>query len=85
LIDYGLEELEEVDGEVYVTGNYKSYGELQKGLEELGIEPKKSGLKRFANNPKKFSKEEMKDIDKLINKLEDDDDIQAVYTNIDYS
>ena len=85
LIDYGLEELEEVDGEIYITGDYKSYGELQKGLEELGIEPKKSGLKRFANNPKKFSEEEMKDIDKLINKLEDDDDVQAVYTNIDYS
>ena len=45
-------------------------------------EPKKEELKRIPNNPQEFTEAQQEDIGKLIEKLEDDDDVQAVYTNI---
>jgi len=82
LIDYGLEELE-IDGEdVYAYGAYEDFKKLHDGFEKLGIEPKQATLQRIPNDPKEFSEEEIADIDKLINRLEDDEDVQEVYTNI---
>lgn len=82
LIDAGLETLEEEEGEVTVYGDYTAFGALSTALEELGIQPTKAALERIANNPVEFTDEQMVDIEKLIDKLEDDDDVQAVYTNI---
>ena len=82
LIDYGLEELEEVENEIFVYGDYKSFGTLSKAFEDNDIEIKKAESKRFPNNPKEFNESELKDIDRLLEKLEDDEDVQAVYTNI---
>jgi len=82
LIDAGLEEIEENDGTVYIYGDYTSFGSLSSALEERGIEIKKGSLQRVANNPQDFSDEQMEDIEILIDKIEDDEDVQAVYTNI---
>lgn len=82
LIDAGLEELEEEDGVVIVTANYTDFGTLNKAFEDLGIELTKAKLERISNNPKEFSEEEQEEIGKLLEKLEDDDDVQAVYTNM---
>ena len=82
LIDYGLEELEEEDGIVLVTADYKDFGTLNAKFEELGIELTKAELQRLPNNPQEFSEEEKKDIEALLEKLEDDDDVQQVYTNM---
>jgi transcriptional/translational regulatory protein YebC/TACO1 len=82
LIDGGLEEIEAVDGTVYVYADYASYGTMAQLLEEKKIEVKKSSLQRFPTTPVEFSEEQMVDIDKLIEKIEDDDDVQAVYTNL---
>ncbi len=82
LIDAGLEEIEEEEGIVLVTANYTDFGTLNKAFEDLGIELTKAELKRISNNPQEFSEEQQEDIGKLIEKLEDDDDVQAVYTNI---
>jgi YebC/PmpR family DNA-binding regulatory protein len=82
LIDGGLEEIEAVDGTVYVYADYASYGTMAQLLEEKKIEVKKSSLQRFPTTPVDFSEEQMVDIDKLIEKIEDDDDVQAVYTNM---
>lgn len=82
LIDAGLEEMEE-DGEtVYLYGEYTSFGELTKAVEEQGIEAKNAGLQRIPNSPVEFTDEQMIDIEKLIDKLEDDEDVQHVFTNI---
>jgi len=48
----------------------------------MGIELTKAKLERIANNPQEFTEEQQEEIGKLIEKLEDDDDVQAVYTNI---
>jgi len=82
LIDAGLEELEENEGTVYVTGDYTSYNSLSKALEDLNIEIKRGTLQRIPTSPQSFSEEQMEDIEKLIDRLEDDEDVQAVYTNI---
>ncbi len=82
LIDAGLEEIEEEEGIVLVTADYKDFGTLNKAFEDMGIELTKAKLERISNNPKEFTEEEQEEIGKLLEKLEDDDDVQAVYTNI---
>jgi YebC/PmpR family DNA-binding regulatory protein len=82
LIDAGLEELDENEGTVYVYGDYTSFATLSQALEEMSIEVTKGGLERVPNNPQEFSEEQMEEIEKLIDRIEEDDDVQAVYTNI---
>ncbi len=82
LIDAGIESLEEEEGEVSVYGEYTAFGALSVELEKMGITPDSAALERIANSPVEFTDEQMADIEKLIDKLEDDEDVQAVYTNI---
>ncbi|NPA51071.1 MAG: YebC/PmpR family DNA-binding transcriptional regulator [Epsilonproteobacteria bacterium] len=91
LIDYGVEDIEEdkvpqEDGSdkeiIRVIGDYKSFGEINKALEERGIEIKKAQLQRVPNMPLELTYEQMDDVTALIEKLEDDEDVQAVYTNL---
>ncbi len=82
LIDAGLEDIEENEGVYYASSDYTSFGDLAHALEELGIEVQKAVLKRFPNDPVEFSEEQLEDIEKMLDKLDEDDDVQAVYTNI---
>ncbi len=91
LIDYGLEEIEEdvepqENGEdkpiLRIYGEFTSFGDLSKAFEERGIEPKKSTLEYIANTPIDLNDEQLEEIEELIEKLEEDDDVQNVYTNI---
>ncbi|MEZ4997827.1 MAG: YebC/PmpR family DNA-binding transcriptional regulator [Bacteroidales bacterium] len=82
LIEAGLETLEEYDDTWYVYGDFSTFGALSKALEDNGIEIKKASLKRIPLNPVTLTEEQMAEVEKLIDRLEDDDDIQAVYTNI---
>ncbi|MDG1736147.1 MAG: YebC/PmpR family DNA-binding transcriptional regulator [Crocinitomicaceae bacterium] len=82
LIDAGVEELEAQDEILFIYGDYTSFGTISKGLEDLGIEVQKSGLKRYATSPVEFTEEQLVDIEKMLDKIEDDDDIQQVFTNI---
>lgn len=83
LIDAGLEEVEEEGGVVYLYGNYTDFGSLSKALEDNGVEVSKATLKRIANSPVSFTEEQLEDIEKMLDKLEDDDDVQGVFTNIE--
>ncbi len=83
LIDAGLEELVIHDNTLYLYGDYRAFGTVASALEELNIDVKKASLQRIPNNPQKFTEEQMLEIDKLIDRLEEDDDVQAVYTNIE--
>ena len=82
LIDAGLEEIEENEGMVYAYGDYTHFGEMQKAFEDLKIEIKKASLQRIPTTPVDFTDEQLEDIEKMLDKIEEDDDIQAVYTNI---
>ena len=82
LIDHGLEELEENDGIVFVYGDFTNFGSLSQACEQLGIELTKASLQRIPNTPQEFSDERLDEIEALIDKLEDNEDVQAVFTNI---
>jgi transcriptional/translational regulatory protein YebC/TACO1 len=82
LIDAGLEEIEENEGVVYAYSDYTSFGVLNHALENLKIDVQKAVLKRFPNDPVEFTEEQLEEIEKLLDKLDEDDDVQAVYTNI---
>jgi len=82
LIDAGLEEIEEEEGIVLVTADYTSFGTLNEALENMGIEITKATLERIANTPIEISEEEHADVDKILERLEDDEDVQKVYTNL---
>lgn len=82
LIDAGLEEIEADEEMVYITGDYTSFGTLSKALEDKKIEVKKATLKRIPTTPVEFTEEQLEDIEKLLDKIEEDDDVQQVFTNI---
>ncbi len=82
LIDYGLEEIELEDNSVYAYADYTDFGTLSRAFEEKGIKITKAGLQRIPTSAVEFSEEELADIEKLLDRIEDDEDVQAVYTNI---
>ncbi len=82
LIDAGLEELEENDGTYYAYAEYTSFGEMATALEKLGINVSKAELRRYPTTPVEYSEEQLEEIEKLLDKLEEDEDVQGVYTNI---
>jgi YebC/PmpR family DNA-binding regulatory protein len=82
LIDAGLDQIEAAEEMVYVYGDYTSFGSLSEALEGMEIDVKKSNLQRIPTSPTEFSEEQYVDIEKMLDKIEDDDDIQQVFTNI---
>ena len=82
LIDFGLEELEVVDDQVTIYGEFTSFGKLSKAVEDMGIEGFSAKLKRIPTSPVEFSEDKIEEIEQLIDKLEDDEDVQAVFNNI---
>ncbi|MCF8409178.1 MAG: YebC/PmpR family DNA-binding transcriptional regulator [Crocinitomicaceae bacterium] len=82
LIDAGCEEIEVTEELLAVLGDYTAFGTLAKALEDKQIEVQKSSLKRIPTSPVEFSEEQLLDIEKVLDKIEDDDDIQQVFTNI---
>jgi len=81
LIDAGLEEIEEEEGTVLVTADYTDFGNLSKSFEDLSIELKKATLERIANTPIELTEEQHDALATMLEKLDDDEDVQKVYTN----
>lgn len=84
LIDVGAEDVVEEDGYITVKGNVEDFGAISKKLEELKIVPEESNLERVPLNFKKVNKDSYAKIAKMIEMLEDDDDVQKVYHNIEF-
>ncbi len=85
LIDYGGEEvfLDEEEGVIVIYGSFESYGSLQKFIEEKELELVSGGFDRIVNGElKHLLPEEKMDVEKLLERIEDDDDVQNVYTNM---
>jgi len=82
LMDQGLEEMEVEDGRVTIYGEYTSFGDLVAACDDAAVESKKATLQRIANTPVDFTDAQIEDIEVLIDKLEEDDDVQVVFTNI---
>ncbi|MGJ8657195.1 MAG: YebC/PmpR family DNA-binding transcriptional regulator [Akkermansiaceae bacterium] len=82
LIDHGLEELDTDGDEVVAYGEFTSFGTLSKACEDLGLEVTTARLERIANNSAEFTDVQLEEIEEMIDKLEDDADVQSVFTNI---
>ena len=85
LIDFGAEEVFEDEDGILIYAPFESFGTLQKELEGRGIEILSSGFERIPQVTKKLTAEEEADVEKLLEKLEEDDDVQHVYHTMEES
>ena len=83
MIDGGAEDVESDDDEVMVTTAFEDFGALSHKLEELGLEAKSAELQRIPNNIKNVTEEQFKINMKMLERFEDDDDVQNVYYNME--
>lgn len=83
LIDFGLEEIEQVEGKTFIYTAFSDFGNMQKGLEELGISVISSEKERIPNSSVSLTEEQKAEVLKMVEKLEDDEDVQSVYHNIE--
>ena len=82
LIDFGVEEVFEDEDGILIYGPFDSFGEIQKTLESKEIQIISSGFDRIPNNLKNVNEEERSEIEKLLEKIENDDDVQNVFHNM---
>jgi YebC/PmpR family DNA-binding regulatory protein len=82
LIDFGAEEVFVDDDGILIYAPFESFGSLQKELEEREIEILSSGFERIPQLTKELSDEETEDVEKLLEKIEEDDDVQNVFHNL---
>ncbi|MDC8004118.1 YebC/PmpR family DNA-binding transcriptional regulator [Aureisphaera galaxeae] len=85
LIDFGVEEIFEDEDGVLIYAPFESYGAIQSYLEENNIEILSSGFERIPQVTKKLDAEQAADVEKLLEKIEEDDDVQNVYHTMDES
>ncbi len=83
LIDAGAEDIDTEDDRIIVTCAKEEFGSINRKLNELGISPEEAGLKRIPNKTKQLDIESAKKVLRFIETLEDDDDIQNVYHNLE--
>ncbi len=84
-IDYGVDEdydEDEETGEITIYGEPTSFSDIQKHLEGMGLEVTGAEFTRIPNGLKEVTAEQRETIDKMVDLLEDDDDVQNVYTNM---
>ncbi|MDP4278168.1 MAG: YebC/PmpR family DNA-binding transcriptional regulator [Bacteroidota bacterium] len=82
MIDYGAEEMELDDNELVIYGQPEDFSRIQNYLEEHQFEIISAEFERFPNDTKELEPEQRATLDKLIEKLEDDEDVSNVYTTL---
>lgn len=85
LIDAGLEEIKKEEDEMVLYCNFTEFGNLQKALEDRNIEASSAGLEYLPNQTKPLGETEVEQMIKLIDRLEEDDDVLNVYHTMDMS
>ncbi|WP_421806260.1 YebC/PmpR family DNA-binding transcriptional regulator [Flagellimonas sp.] len=79
MIDFGAEEVFTDEDGIHIYAPFENFGAIQKELESKGIEIISSGFERIPQVTKELSEEEAADVEKLLDKIEEDDDVQNVY------
>ncbi len=87
LIDFGLEEMGEGTGEndvpvIVIRVAFSDFGSMQKALEEKGITPISAEIEWIPTSTVELSEEQSQDVLKLVDKLEQDEDVQKVFYNL---
>lgn len=82
LIDYGADEIEQEDEEIIIYGAFEENSNIQKYLEDNGYEILRSEFVRIPNDLKEVTPEQRETLDKLLDKFEEDEDVQHVFHNM---
>ena len=82
LIDHGLDDLSQHEQELLIYTSFQDYGKMLKYFEEKGIEVKSSELQYLPTTTKVLSEEQSKEVKELIDKIEEDDDVQSIFHNM---
>lgn len=82
LIDFGAEEVFVDEDGLHIYAPFEHFGDIQKELESRSLEIISSGFERIPQITKELSEEEMADVEKLLEKIEEDDDVQNVFHNM---
>ena len=82
LIDFGVDELVEDEDSIILYGEFQSYSSIQKYLEENGFEIFSAEFERIPNDMKELNEEQKAQVNKLLEKIEDDEDVQNVFHNM---
>jgi len=85
LIDFEVEEVFEDEDGILIYAPFEQYGAIQKYLEENHLEILSSGFERIPTTTKRVTEEEQQDVEKLLDRLDEDDDVQNVYHSMDLS
>lgn len=83
MIDAGVEDFEENENIIMLSTALEDFGNVSKKLEKLGIEPESQELQRIPHNTTALSLDDSKIVLRLVERLEDDDDVQNVYHNLE--
>lgn len=82
LIDFGLEDIDENEGEIFVYTEFEDFGMMQKALEEKDIEVTNAEFQWFPMSAAELSPEQEEEVMKMIDRMEEDDDVNHVFHNI---
>lgn len=82
LIDFGVDELVEDEDNIILYGDFQFYSSIQKYLEENGFEIFSAEFERIPNELKELNEEQKAQVMKLLDKIEDDEDVQNVFHNM---
>jgi YebC/PmpR family DNA-binding regulatory protein len=85
MIDGGAEDVESEEGMITVTTLMEDFGNAQNKLTEINVESQEAGLQRIPTTHKALNEESLKTFWKLIDALEDNDDVQKVYHNLEFT
>ena len=83
LIDAGAEDIEIEEGSFVITAEKEDFGAIQSKLEEMGITPEEASLERIPTTYKKVDEETLEQLYKLIDVIEEDDDVIRVFHNLE--
>ncbi|HPI53158.1 MAG TPA: YebC/PmpR family DNA-binding transcriptional regulator [Chitinophagaceae bacterium] len=82
-IDYGMEDIgEDAEGNIIIRTNFTDFGKMSDFLESKKIEPIQNGLTWIPSNTVELNDEQAEEVLKLVDRLEQDDDVQKVYHNL---
>jgi len=85
MIDGGAEEIDQDENEVLITTAFEDFGSMSHKLDELGIEAKSAELQRIPNNTKEMTEDQFKANMKMLERFEEDDDVQNVFHNMEFT
>lgn len=82
LIDFGLEDIAENEGDVFLYTEFNDFGTMQKALEDMQVELTSAEFEWFPMSTTALSVEQEEEVNKMIDRMEEDDDVNHVFHNM---